>query len=126
VQRGKGSVRNTPATPGMGLLLRFGTNAGQEISFLADPILPRCSDFISGRAPPRAGPSPNPAPAALPSDHPLATSSRDPRLALRASDARSGPTEPKLPMANVLRSLVPARDPIEGPDGAPIPALRRS
>ncbi len=78
-QRSKGTVRNTPATPGMGLLLRFSTDAGREISFNDARFSPNASSMRSGRAPPRAGPSPNSAPASLPRPHHLAITSRAPR-----------------------------------------------
>lgn len=75
-QRTRGHVRNTPATPGMGLLLRFGTNAGQEISLNADDSGFSPASVRSGRAPPRAGPHSTFAPAALPRCFALATPSR--------------------------------------------------
>ncbi|HTR96948.1 MAG TPA: hypothetical protein VMH61_03515 [Candidatus Acidoferrales bacterium] len=66
--RSKSMIRSTPATPGMGLLLRFGTSAGREISLEINnlshaPIAPR-----PGRAPPRAAPLAVGAPTALPAD----------------------------------------------------------
>jgi hypothetical protein len=54
--RSKDSLRNMPATPGMGMLLRMGTGAGRELSLLLDGITCAPSALRSGRAPPRAGP----------------------------------------------------------------------
>ena len=54
--RSRDLLRNTPATPGMGLLLRMGTGAGRELSLLLDGITCAPSALRSGRAPPRAGP----------------------------------------------------------------------
>jgi hypothetical protein len=64
--RGKATVRSMPATPGMGLLLRFGTHAGLEISLNSDDVRLPVLSMRSGRAPPRAGPHPNLAPASPP------------------------------------------------------------
>jgi len=78
--RSKGQVRNTPATPGMGLLLRFSANAGSEISMNLDAAARGPSSRHPGRAPPASyGPS-TPAPAARPRPAtPLAIPSRGPR-----------------------------------------------
>jgi hypothetical protein len=77
VQHTKHAARTTPATPGMGVLLRIGTSGGREISFFLDqlphaPIAPR-----SGRAPPVVWPlcsfAPLPAAASVrPAFRPLA------------------------------------------------------
>ncbi len=75
-QRLKGQVRNTPATPGMGLLLRFGTNAGREISMNVDDLCHAPTSSRSGRAPPRAGPSSNLALASSPRAQHLAPHAR--------------------------------------------------
>jgi hypothetical protein len=55
-QRAKGAMRSSPATPGMGLLLRMGTGAGRELSLLLDDVPYAPSTMRAGRAPPRAGP----------------------------------------------------------------------
>jgi hypothetical protein len=60
-QRSKGSLRNTPATPGMGLLLRMSTSAGRELSSLIDGVPCAPSTMRSGRAPPAATTPTNPA-----------------------------------------------------------------
>ena len=56
--RSRDLLRKTPATPGMGLLLRMGTGAGRELSLLPDGITCSPSALRSGRAPPRASPHP--------------------------------------------------------------------
>jgi hypothetical protein len=73
-QRSKGSLRNSPATPGMGLLLRMGTGAGRELSLFLDDVPSALSSMRSGRAPPRA--------AAYP------TQARDPIASAAASAPR--------------------------------------
>ena len=71
-QRVKVSMRNLPATPGMGTLLRVGVSAGREISLL-DFTLPASSRTVhSGRAPPAPAAISHPAPAALPGAPPSA------------------------------------------------------
>jgi hypothetical protein len=64
-QRSKSAARNTPATPGMGTLLRFGAAAGREISVLIDCEKQTLSTRHSGRAPP-AGRGNAPHASALP------------------------------------------------------------
>lgn len=71
-QRIKVSIRNLPATPGMGTLLRVGATAGREISLLEFvPAATPCRTH-SGRAPPLGPSLANPAPAALPGVPPSA------------------------------------------------------
>jgi hypothetical protein len=93
--RAKSTVRSSPATPGMGLLLRIGTSAGRELSWLQDDFVPSSSAPRSGRAPPRASPNrhfardPLACAAAL---TPLPGSARDP--------LPGRPTHPKSPPAS--------------------------
>lgn len=64
--RAKVSMRNLPAAPGMGTLLRVGVTAGREISWLDFELPTAPTSRHSGRAPPRAPTLSNPAPAATP------------------------------------------------------------
>lgn len=64
--RAKVSMRNLPAAPGMGTLLRVGVTAGREISWLDFELQSAPTSRHSGRAPPRAPTLSNPAPAATP------------------------------------------------------------
>ena len=66
--RSKSAIRSTPATPGMGLLLRFGTSAGREISLNTDHLSHAPLALRPGRAPPRG----SPCAAGSPELHPLA------------------------------------------------------
>ena len=71
-QRSKVNVRNLPATPGMGTLLRVGSTAGREISWidLGVPSAPWLTR--GGRAPPRGPTLATSPPAALPAAPPQA------------------------------------------------------
>jgi len=80
-QRSKGNVRNAPATPGMGMLLRMGASAGREISYRIDLIPNEPLEHISGRAPPRATALTHFAPASPPCAPPIT-----------ANAVRPGPT----------------------------------
>lgn len=70
--RVKVSMRNLPATPGMGTLLRVGVSAGREISWLDFKVPSAPSTSHSGRAPPGSSAIAHPAPAALPGAPPQA------------------------------------------------------
>lgn len=61
VSRAKAATPHSPATPGMGSLLRWTTGAGRDMSFLFDHDRAdhRGDHIIAGRAPPRAGPHTN-------------------------------------------------------------------
>jgi hypothetical protein len=89
-QRVRVSIRNLPATPGMGTLLRVGVTAGREISWLEFnvPFAPTSSH--SGRAPPPGSTPANLAPAALPGAPPIAAP-------LRACPLTRGTAPPQHP-----------------------------
>lgn len=65
----RNAAPHTPASPGMGTLLKWTTGAGLDMSFLFDNDAGaiRAEHIIAGRAPPRAGPHSDPlAPALTP------------------------------------------------------------
>jgi hypothetical protein len=124
-QRSKGAVRNTPATPGMGMLLRMGASAGREISMITD-VRPQ-SDLgcQRGRAPPRGDHTSNLEPALPPFGSPLAaTPARHPLTA----------GAPELPIRHRLIAAAPpspgacacAAFVANGPDALPMERLARS
>lgn len=132
--RGKGQVHGAPATPGMGLLLRMSTGGGREISWIDDVIPHVPSGTRSGRAPPRASPLSNSAPASPPRVLALAISTRAPRPST-AADAPNLETHPDVPAldapfvcacvavrARVQRATVAVTDPT--PDPEPIAGSR--
>jgi hypothetical protein len=99
-QRAKVSMRNLPATPGMGTLLRVGVSAGREISFLdfTLPSAPRTAH--SGRAPPLGRAISHPAPAALPGAPPTAANNASAHLSAaphRSTESTTTTTEPNPP-----------------------------
>ena len=97
--RGKSAARGTPATPGMGMLLRIGTNAGREISYRFDVTDAPNLALRSGRAPPRAGPHSHLAPAPQPRGYNFAVSPRTQRSTRLASAAPSRSDAPSHPCA---------------------------
>ena len=121
--RVKVSMRNLPATPGMGTLLRVGVSAGREISWLdfTIPSAPRSSH--SGRAPPGASAIAHPAPAALPGAPPQAANRA------RAQTSAAPPSIPS-PETTPIETNPPGRSPrdfracAEGLRSRPVPRLQ--
>jgi hypothetical protein len=101
-QRSKGNIRNAPATPGMGTLLRMGASAGREISYLLDmtPIEPL--EHISGRAPPPATALTPLAPASPPCASPITA------IAVRPGPTTLRPGSLPTPQRPVRCSRTPA------------------
>lgn len=93
--RAKVSMRNLPAAPGMGTLLRVGVTAGREISWLEFELPSAPTSRHSGRAPPLAPTHSNPAPAATPVAPPLAAN---------LASARTSSAPRPLPFPTTFRS----------------------
>jgi hypothetical protein len=134
--RAKISMRNLPAAPGMGTLLRVGVSAGREISMLeyTVPSAPRTAH--SGRAPPRGDAIAHLAPAALPGAPPSAANIARAHLSaapLRSTHPDHTTTEPGPlgPDARELRACAnrPAAHSVsrfQAPAGRTGPGARRS
>lgn len=104
VQRAKAPLRQMPATPGMGTLLRFGITVGKEVSWSLEGRHDLMISLdLSGRAPPRAGPHSNSSPAAWPVTQHFA----DARLTLRTATHLPASTNSTL---ETMRRRFVARD----------------
>ena len=104
-QRSKSAGRNTPATPGMGQLLRMGSGTKSDLTMLEQTPAPHHMDLSSDRGPPAGDEPMRLSPATLPRAHHLQAPVPAPEPLLPRSEHASQ-THPDIPPSSAHACLV--------------------